>query len=518
MAAAVRFGQRARPPGNLGDRRAGKPGSPSLLRQLKDSRGRAVADSEAYNPNDGAVPPQETSVRRASWNPQIFREYDIRGEVERDFTPEVLDRLSRAVGTYFRRQGCRDVAVGRDVRPSSPRLRDALISGLQATGLEVCDLGVVPTPALYYAILALPTAAGVMITGSHNPPEYNGIKLQVGQQPVFGSALQEIRKLGESGDFVTGAGRTELAADFREDYRAFLRERLRRPTRPLRVVVDSGNGVAGLVAPDLYRSLGCEVLELYSEPDGRFPHHHPDPTVAEYLADLQAAVVAEGADLGLAFDGDADRLGAVDERGGILWGDQLLILFSRAVLREVPGATIIGDVKCTDRWAEDVERRGGRPLWNATGHALLKDRLRREQAALAGEWSGHFCFADRFPGFDDGIYAGGRLLEIVGEAERPLSTLLDDLPPAVSVPEIRLYCPDDKKFAVVEAVRERLAARYDTILLDGVRISCGEGWALVRASNTQPALVLRFEARNEASLRRLREEVEGLLRELTETS
>ncbi|GAB4245651.1 MAG: phosphomannomutase/phosphoglucomutase [Acidobacteriota bacterium] len=448
------------------------------------------------------------------WNPQIFREYDIRGEVERDFTPEVLDRLAAAVGTYFHRRGCREVAMGRDVRPSSPRLRDSLAAGLAAAGLEVRDLGVVPTPALYCAILDLPADAGVMVTGSHNPPAYNGIKLQVGPEPVFGAAIQEIRRLGEAEDFATGGGKIVEIAAFLDRYRHFLRERLRPPGRHLRVVVDSGNGVAGLVAPDLYRSLGYDVVELFSEPDGSFPHHHPDPTVAANLTDLQAAVLREGADLGLAFDGDADRVGAVDERGRILWGDELLILFSRAVLQERPGATIVGDVKCTDRWAVDVERRGGRALWNATGHALLKDRLRRERAALAGEWSGHFCFADRFPGFDDGIYAGGRLLEIVAAGERPLSSMLDDLPPAVGVPEIRLDCPDDKKFAVVDAVRKRLAGRYDTILLDGVRVSYPEGWALVRASNTQPALVLRFEARNEASLRRIREEVEGLLGEL----
>jgi len=446
-------------------------------------------------------------------NPAIFREYDIRGRVDSDFSNDILVALGRAAGTFFRQNACQSVVLGWDARLSSPVLADFLGRGFLAAGLEVVELGAVPTPALYYAVDALEADAGAMITGSHNPPEYNGIKLQRGPDPVFGRDIRRIYELLVRGEFESGEGRRRRHEGILERYREFLRSRLRTVDRRLRVVVDSGNGMGGLVAPDLYRELGVEVVSLYGEPDGRFPHHHPDPTVEENLRDLRKLVVEEGADLGLAFDGDADRVGAVEEKGGILWGDDLLTLFARQVLAEHPGATIIGDVKCSDRFFADVEGRGGKVLWNRTGHSLLKARLREEKALLAGEWSGHFCFADRFPGFDDGIYAGGRLLEITAAGKEPLSRRLRDLPQMISLPEIRVECSDEKKFAVVERVKQRLSRCYDTITLDGVRVRFPDGWALVRASNTQPALVLRYEARDRLSLEQIRREVETVLEE-----
>ncbi len=449
-------------------------------------------------------------------NKRIFREYDIRGKVATDLTPEEVACLGRAFAVYFAEKGGRRIVVGRDVRSSSDRLRSDLVEVLMAGGMEVLDLGRCPTPAFYFASLHLAADAGVMITGSHNPPGENGFKLLWDQRPVYGAEIREIGRIAESGagPWPTAPRGTVDDVDIMDEYRAGLRAGLQALSivssgRPaLKVVVDCGNGTAGPFAVSLYEDLGCEVIPLFCEPDGAFPNHHPDPTVEANLQDLIRVVRESGADLGVAFDGDSDRLGAVDERGRILWGDDLLTIFSRAVLREHPGAAIIGDVKCSVRLFQDITARGGRAVMWKSGHSLIKAKAREVNALLAGEWSGHFCFSDRFFGFDDGIYAGGRLIEICGRESRPASRLLEDLPSVYSVPEIRLGCPDDVKFKVVERLVAHFADQYDTITLDGVRIVLQDAWALVRASNTQPVLVMRFEARSRERLEQVRSMVE----------
>lgn len=444
-------------------------------------------------------------------------EYDIRGRVAADLTPEGVACLGRAFTVYFAEKGVRRIVLGRDVRSSSDRLRADLVEALLAGGMEVLDLGCCPTPAFYFASLHLAADAGVMITGSHNPPDENGFKLLWDQRPVYGAEIREIGRIVESGagPLPTAPRGTVAGVDIMDEYREGLRAGLQAlpagssDRRALKVVVDCGNGTAGPFAVPLYESLGCEVVPLFCEPDGSFPNHHPDPTVEANLQDLIRAVRESGADLGVAFDGDSDRLGAVDERGQILWGDDLLAIFSRAVLRERPGATIIGDVKCSARLFEEITDRGGRAVMWKSGHSLIKAKAREVDALLAGEWSGHFCFSDRFFGFDDGIYAGGRLIEVCGRQSKPASRLLEDLPRVYSVPEIRLSCSDDVKFRVIERLIAHFANQYDTITLDGVRIVMQDAWALVRASNTQPALVMRFEARSPRRLEQVRSMVES---------
>ena len=445
-------------------------------------------------------------------NLEIFRAYDIRGSTEGDLTAEVVRRLGWAIGAFFRRKGCSSLVIGRDARPSSDWLFDALVQGLAGSGLAVTDVGLCPTPALYFASIHFAADAAVMITGSHNPPEYNGFKLVLRQQAVYGEAIQEIREIVQSEFRMGGQGRL-AKAEILDEYCQALGERLSPVGRPIRVVVDSGNGTGGLVAGRVYREMGCDVIPLFCEVDGRFPNHHPDPTVAENLHALIEKVRSEGADLGIAFDGDADRLGAVDETGTILWGDDLLILFSRAVLEEYPGTRIIGDVKCSDRLFKEVRAMGGIPIMWKSGHSLIKAKMREENALLAGEWSAHFCFADRFFGFDDGIYSGGRLIEICARSDRNLSGLLQGSK-SCATPEFRMDCPDQLKFEVVRTLSEFFSARYDTITLDGVRVNFEDGWALIRASNTQPVLVTRFEAGTTDRRDEIRALVEGKLAEV----
>lgn len=445
-------------------------------------------------------------------NPHVFREYDIRGIVERDLTPGEVVRLGRAAGTCLLDRGARRISLGRDVRPSSRRLRDNLLEGLLETGLHVVDVGLCPTPLLYFSIHHLRTDGGIMITGSHNPPEFNGFKICAGPDPICGREIQDLRALLERGAFRTGSGRVERASVLAA-YADRVRSGIRVPGTP-RVVLDAANGTAGLVAPELIRSLGCEVVCLYCEPDGSFPNHHPDPIVPENLADLRDRVLAEGADCGIAFDGDADRIGVVDEKGEILWGDRLLILFSRFLLKERPGACILSEVKSTRLLYRDVSEHGGRAVMWKAGHSLLKRKMREEGALLAGEICGHMFFADRYLGYDDAVYAACRLLEIVGGSDRPLSELLSDLPETFCTPEIRLACPDGEKFQAVERVRDALRGRFELVELDGVRVEFPDGWGLVRASNTQPALVLRFEADTEPRLREIQSLVQGKTQEV----
>jgi phosphomannomutase/phosphoglucomutase len=447
-------------------------------------------------------------------NPHIFREYDIRGIVERDLTDDFVYNLGRACGSYYQRHGVSRVSLGRDGRESSPHLRDLLGRGLMEMGCDVVDIGMAPTPLLYFSLFTLDVGGGVMITGSHNPPDYNGFKVCLGQTTIYGQEIQVLRHIMEADDFPSGGTGAFTEQEIIPAYQDQVMSRLRLGPHRRRVVVDAGNGMGGFVAVPLYRRMGFDVIELYTEPDSTFPHHHPDPTVVENMQDLIATVRNERADVGIAFDGDADRIGVVDEQGNIIWGDQLMIIFSREILREQPGATFISEVKCSQTLFEDIARHGGRPIMWKVGHSPIKAKMKEEHAALAGEMSGHIFFADRYFGYDDAVYAGARLLEILSNTEPPASQLLAGVPPMVSTPEIRVDCPDDKKFQVVEQLAAEFKRDHQVIDIDGARILFKEGWGLVRASNTQPALVLRFEAQDQESLQRIRRTVEERVSQL----
>jgi phosphomannomutase / phosphoglucomutase len=447
----------------------------------------------------------------AVMNPLIFREYDVRGRVGLDLDGLGVYQLGRALGVYFRRQGKRRLAVGRDCRESSPEWRQRLVEALAASGCEVLDVGVCPTPVLYFAVRHFQADGGVIVTASHNPPEFNGFKICNGYHTMFGDDIQELYRLVRRGEFISGVGVVE-SRDIIPAYVDFLAQNLR-ISRPLRLGLDGGHGTAGPVALSLFTRLGCEVWPLYCEMDGSFPAHEPDPTVEANLADLQNLVTQQRLDLGVAYDGDGDRLGVIGPGGEVIWGDQLLVLFARDILRRHPGGTIIGEVKCSQRLYDDVARHGGRPLMWKTGHSLIKQKMQEERALLAGEMSGHIFFADRYFGFDDAIYATGRLLEILADTGRSVTELLADLPPVAVTPEIRRDCPDELKFQVVEGMKARLTAKFPVVDLDGVRLIHPHGWGLVRASNTQPALVLRFEARTWEQLEEIQGLVEALLAE-----
>ncbi|HEY1852524.1 MAG TPA: phosphomannomutase/phosphoglucomutase [Candidatus Binataceae bacterium] len=446
-------------------------------------------------------------------NPQVFREYDIRGVVEDDFDDDFVVDLGRAYATLLHQAGKKTITLGRDCRLTSDALRDLLLEGLLPAGIDVVDVGVVPTPLLYFSVLHWQMDGGAMITGSHNAAEYNGFKLGVGPTTIFGAEIQRARQIIESRQFVTsGTPGTLSARPVVPDYRDYIKSHI--TLKPgMKVAVDGGNGCGGVVAAPLMREMGLETVELYIEMDGRFPNHHPDPTVEENMRDLQTAVKKSGAQVGIAYDGDADRIGAVDEHGRIVWGDEQMVVYARSILKEHPGATIIGDVKCSQRMYDDIASHGGRPIMWKTGHSLIKSKLKEEHAALAGEMSGHMFFNDRYYGFDDAIYASFRLLEILGREGKGLGELLADLPQTCFTPELRLDCPDDRKFEVVRKAAEYFRAHYDTIDIDGARVNFPGGWGLVRASNTQPALVLRFEARDQKTLGEIRTLFEGKLKE-----
>jgi len=446
-------------------------------------------------------------------NPLIFREYDIRGVVDRDFQRETVVTLGRGIGTLMKRLGAREITLGRDGRLSSERIAQELAEGLSSCGLRITDTGLCPTPVHYFSIAHLKKDGGVMVTGSHNPPEFNGIKLTLGKESIFGKDIQKIRRLIEDEDFEKGAASEIEHYEILEPYIAYIVKNLSLP-RGVRVGMDSGNGTAGLVAPIIFRELGCEVYDLYSEVDGRFPNHHPDPTIEANLTDLKKLVAEKKLEVGIGYDGDADRLGAIDGKGRVLWGDQLMILFSRSILKKNPGAAIIADVKSSDNLFADVKAHGGRPIMWKTGHALIKRKLWEEKALFAGEMSGHLFFADRYFGYDDGIYASGRLVELVAELGHSIEEELANVPPTSATPEIRVDCPDERKFEVVRRTRDALRRKGLPIFdLDGVRVTFPGGWGLVRASNTQPVLVLRFEADTPERLSQIRKEVENTLAE-----
>lgn len=445
-------------------------------------------------------------------NQNIFREYDIRGIVGEQLTDETVAVLGKAIGTFFNRNGARRVAVGFDARESSPRFCELLTKGFNETGCDAVLIGQVPTPVLYHTVFTKDVDGGVMITGSHNPPDHNGFKICLGRQTLFGSQIQEIKEIALRGEFSVGAGSVEqmevLAA-----YEADILSKISLGERKLKAVVDAGNGMGGVTAVPVYEKLGIRLVKLFIEPDSNFPNHHPDPTVTENLQDCIAKVLESGADLGIAFDGDGDRIGVVDETGRIIWGDELMILLAREILREKPNSTIIAEVKCSQNLFDDIKLRGGNPLMWKAGHSLIKAKMKETQAALAGEMSGHIFFADRFYGFDDATYAGARVLEILSKTDKKLSELLADLPETFSTPELRVPCADERKFDVVQKIAEEFAKTNEVITTDGARILFENGWGLVRASNTQAILVLRFEADSPENLAKIRAAVENRVKD-----
>jgi phosphomannomutase / phosphoglucomutase len=447
-------------------------------------------------------------------NPSIFREYDIRGLAEREFDKEFALLLGKVHGTMIGEAGGSRVSVGRDCRATSDEYAEAVIAGLISTGLRVVDLGVCPTPLLYFSLFHLNTDGGIEVTASHNPSDYNGFKLCLGKDTLYGEQIQEIRGRMEQNRFIEKPGGKAEHYEIVPPYQQHLLNDVPRLKRSLKVVVDAGSGVGGPVAPPIFRRLGCTVWEIACTPDGSFPIHHPDPTVPENLRALIDKVRCEGADLGIAYDGDADRIGAVDEQGNIVWGDELLVIFARDILQRNPHATIISEVKCSQRLFDDIVEHGGVPIMWKAGHSLLKAKLKETDALLAGELSGHMFFKERYFGYDDAIYASLRLLEIIANSGQPFSALFADLPRTVSTPEIRIDCSDDRKFIIAERAKEYFRKHYDTIDIDGVRVQFPEGWGLIRASNTQPALVLRFEAQSAEKLTEYRALVESKLKEL----
>ncbi|OPL11543.1 MAG: phosphomannomutase [delta proteobacterium MLS_D] len=443
-------------------------------------------------------------------NPEVFREYDVRGVVGKDLTENFICDLGKAIGTFSLERGVSVMTLGRDCRLSSQSYQKALAGGLTSAGIHVIDIGLCATPMLYYSIRRLNADGGVMVTGSHNPPDFNGFKICVGLDTIYGDDIQELRRIMERGNYSNGSGTTKNDS-VTADYLNHLIDNVTVP-RPLRIAVDGGNGVGGHFGIPVFERLGCDVTPLYCEMDGNFPNHFPDPTVEENLTDLKATVLKEQLDMGIAFDGDADRIGVITGSGRVLWGDELLLLFSRFILKDHPGAAIIGEVKCSQKLYDDIEKNGGRAIMWKAGHSLIKGKMKEENALLAGEMSGHLFFADRYFGYDDAIYAAARLIEIVSTSGMGLDELLSDVPQTYTTPEIRIDCPDALKFDIVKQVAEHFRDGYETIDIDGVRVRFEDGWGLVRASNTQPALVMRFEASEEKRLVEIRSLMESAVR------
>ncbi|RLB17684.1 MAG: phosphomannomutase [Deltaproteobacteria bacterium] len=434
----------------------------------------------------------------------VFREYDIRGIYPEELNEETVFELGQAIGTFYQDRGAQKVSLGRDCRLSSPVLFEALRKGLLSTGLNIVGVNMVPTPVLYFSLHYLDVGGGIQITGSHNPPDFNGFKVCLGHDSVYGRDIQEIRKMQQAREFHSGEGAYE-EADVVGPYMEYLAGRLKSGPVRRKVVVDAGNGAAGHIAPEIYHRMGFDVIPLFCEPDGHFPNHHPDPTIPENLVDLREKVFETNADLGIAFDGDADRIGVIDRKGEIIWGDRLMILFSRDLLERHPGGKVIGEVKCSQVLFDDIEKHGGKAIMWKAGHSLIKAKMKEENALLAGEMSGHLFFAEDYYGYDDAVYAGARLLEILSRKEGPLDALLADIPETFSTPEIRMECPEEKKFDVVKNLAEYFKQGYKVIDVDGARVLFDGGWGLIRASNTQPVLVLRFEANSEKKLEEIRQ-------------
>ncbi len=446
----------------------------------------------------------------------IFRQYDIRGTVGDQLTPELAHAVGRAVATMTRQRVNKapTIAVGRDNRPSGELLARAVRDGIARSGGTAMDVGMCPTPALYLATHVLKVDGGIQVTGSHNPPEFNGFKMLAAGTTIHGDDIQELRRMIVENRLDQGDGSLSADSSLLSRYADAIVERNGPLTRPVKVVVDCGNGVSSLVAESVLTRLGAEVTPLFCESDGTFPNHHPDPTVPENLKDLQAAVRRTGAELGIAFDGDGDRIGAVDEDGTVIFGDQLLVLFGRDLVHRMgKGHAVIFDVKCSNVLRDALAAAGLEPVIWKTGHSLIKSKMKEKKAPLAGEMSGHIFFGGDYYGFDDAMFAAARLLAYVAREGGPLSRLLADLPLTHATPEIRVDCPDERKFAIVEEAARHFGERYEVLTLDGVRISFADGWGLLRASNTQPVLVMRFEATSEAALKAYRDEVTRWLAE-----
>ena len=443
-------------------------------------------------------------------NPYIFREYDIRGEVEKDLTDETVELLGKGIGTYLQQNGIDQAVVGYDARLSSVPFSKALIRGLTSTGVDVVDIGLVATPVLYFSLYHFDISGGVMITGSHNPPQFNGFKVCANKTAIFGEEIRKIRDIIDAGNFKTGEGKV-VQRDAIGPYQNYLIGNADLGDRKLKIILDGGNGSAAFIAEKIYKRLGMDVECLFCEPDGRFPNHHPDPTVLENMQDIIRAVKEKGADVGIAFDGDGDRIGVVDEKGEIIMGDRLLLIFAKDILKTNPDAEIIAEVKCSKVLFDEVKKAGGRTLMWRVGHSLIKAKMAEDGALLGGEMSGHIFFKHRYFGFDDATYAGLRLIEILSKTNKPVSALLKGVPKPASTPEIRVPCPDEKKFAVVKkAVEYYKKQGYEVIDIDGARVHFPDGWGLIRASNTQPVLVFRFEADNEEALKRISEDMQAI--------
>ncbi|NOK19160.1 phosphomannomutase/phosphoglucomutase [Corallococcus carmarthensis] len=444
-------------------------------------------------------------------NAHIFREYDIRGLVDKDLTIEVVELLGLGLGTMIRRKGGTSIVVGRDCRESSTRFRDALAKGLTATGLDVYDVGVVPTPLTYFAANTLPVDGLAMITGSHNPKEFNGFKIGAGKTTFHGPEIKELRRLIEAKDFATSNKPGKVTPfDIITPYNHFIQQTVKVGRKGMKIVIDAGNGTGGAIAVPLFESMGFDVVPLFCEMDADFPNHHPDPTVVENLQDLIKKVKEVKAEVGIAYDGDSDRIGVIDDQGNVLWGDQLMVLFSRYVLKESPGAAIIGEVKCSYTMYDDIAKHGGRPIMWKAGHSLIKSKMKEEHAELAGEMSGHIFFKHRYFGFDDAVYASARLLEILTHEKQSMSQLLSDVPKTFASPELRFDTTEEKKFAMVKRATEILRdAGHKVVDVDGVRVTFPDGWGLIRASNTQPILVLRYEASTEARVKEIQALIEA---------
>ena len=442
-------------------------------------------------------------------NNEIFREYDIRGIADRDLTDEVVKLIGKAYGTLIGNEST--VAVGCDVRLSSPRIKKALINGILSTGVNVIDIGTVPTPVLYFSVYRLSTDGGIMITGSHNPIEYNGFKMLKGTKTIYGEEIQKLKAIIEKGVFSEGKAEVKESEMISRYIDTIMKGASINKT--LKVVIDPGNGTAGPIVSSLFDSFGIEYKCINCEPDGHFPAHLPDPTVPRYMEELKRTVIEEKADVGIGFDGDSDRIGVIDNKGEMVYGDKLLGVYAKEVLGNKPGSTIIFDVKCSRGLKEAVEKFGGKPLMWKTGHSLIKAKMQEVSSPLAGEMSGHMFFADEYFGYDDAIYAAMRLLRIISNSNKTFSEIQSEIPYYFSTPEIRVECPDEKKFQLVKELSDYFSKNYDTITIDGVRIEFENGWGLIRASNTQPVLVLRFEAKTEEELGKIREIIYSKLKE-----
>jgi phosphomannomutase / phosphoglucomutase len=448
-------------------------------------------------------------------NPQIFREYDIRGIAGQDITEDDAQSIGKAYGTLIQKHGNKKVSIGRDCRLTSELFSKSFISGVLSTGCDVVDIGLCPTPVLYFSIVHCPTQGGAMITASHNPAEYNGFKLMNGSESIHSQGLQDLRKIIETEDYAKGNGKKE-EADILTPYMDYLIKNIS-IDKGIKIAVDAGNGTGAITALPVLKKLGCKVSELFCKPDGSFPNHPADPTVKSNMLELIDFVKTNKLDLGVGYDGDADRIGIVDKTGELIYGDQLMVVFAREILSRKPGATFISEVKCSLTMYNDIEKHGGKAIMWKTGHSLIKKKMKEENAALAGEMSGHMFFADRYFGFDDALYATLRLLEILCNEKKTVCELISDLPDTYNTPEIRVECAEEVKFEAVKKICNLYKQKANVIDIDGMRVVYDDGWGLVRASNTQPSLVLRFEATSQARLDQIRKDIENNLNEIIKT-